>query len=338
MWNSHSRRWTLACALLALLMVGAWRLLQTPGDIEQAHKEALQQVESSRSAEDESDASRRNSGTSSGALDSSGPARPAFTEDTTVLEMFDRIGDRARAGEPWAACELAAALGACRFERTTRNMIRPAPPPNASEAELEAFVEFHAGFLERRARDARRCAGVGPEALSEMVQFMAHAALAGHVDSLTRFMFAPERHAAEFLANPQLAEMYRTRLWPALRRALEARNVHVAHAMLSQLSHPLPSSLSVIVPETYRDPEVAAALLSLGVQDEEEERKRLASGRDPPSPAAIEAAQRWVDELFGGKLPDLSEASRTRRRGTQSHGGSDCDSPSAWLQRWEAER
>jgi hypothetical protein len=265
------------------------------------------------------------------ARDVSLPSIPSSADlaKLSVVELLDLLGDRARAGDPQASCELTTALKACRFELLSRNFNRPSTPPNASEAELETFVNFHAGFQEARARDAERCADVGSAAQSEMLQFMAHAALAGHVDSLTSFMFAPERHAADFLRNPLLADLYRTRLWPALQRALAAGNPELAHTVLWQLTHPLSSSLSVILPEAYQDREIAIALLSLATNESEVSLGAM-SHRAPPTAEAIEGARRWIDELFGGQIPDLSEVNRTRRRESGNPG---CDSPSAWLPR-----
>lgn len=267
------------------------------------------------------------------------PATPAATVplpvdygDIPVVELLDRLGERARAGDPKASCELATALHTCRFSSLARTMIRPPPPPDASESELERYVEFHAAFQERRERDKRRCAGVEPAALLEAVHFTATSALAGHVDSLLRFMPSPAMHSAQFLRDPRLADLYRTQLWPTLRRGFAAGNVELANAVLTELSFPVDSPLLAALPEAYRDQEVASALLSLTV-GESEAPNWSAAAQLPPTPAAMQSARRWVDDLFGGRVPDLSKANLARVRDASPRRGSNCDSASAWLPR-----
>jgi hypothetical protein len=273
-------------------------------------------------------------GTASTSVIREAPAEAATgnLDELSLLELLDRLGDRARAGDPLAACKLAAAMNSCRFNRLVRNTIRPPPPENASEAELEQYVEFHARFQEQQARAAERCAGADEAILSEGVHFTARAALAGHVDSLLRFIAAPARHSSEFVRDPRLAELYRTQLWPVLQHAFAAGQDELTFAVLSDLLGPIDSPLRAVVPEPYRDPQALTALLSL-TMDESELRRLRGPDLDPPSPVAIETARRWVDELFKGRTPQLSAEMRQQARRTTPHSASGCDSDAAWLPR-----
>jgi hypothetical protein len=228
---------------------------------------------------------------------------PVVTPDMPVVDLLELLGDRARAGDAVAACELGRALNECRMQSMVRRMpARPAPAGDAKAPDVERFVNAEAAREEWQERLAQRCEGVEATDLGQGVGFTARAALAGHVPSLLDFVSAPMSSPAEFIRDPQLGQLYRSQVWPLLRRAMASGDYRAAQVGMMQLSMGPMSPLSAVIPAEYQDAEVARAMmaaLSPGMQ-------LPMLGNQPPSPEATRAAERWVDELFGGKLPEGS--------------------------------
>lgn len=247
-----------------------------------------------------------------------------------VVQLLDLLGERARGGDPTAACRLAHALNECRrhaLATRARAAFIPRQPPS-DPGELERHIEWEATRQEQTDRLAQRCAGLDTAAMREGLVFSASAALAGHSESLTAFLRAPSTSSPDFILNPQVGEIYRTQLWPALLRSLRAGDAQVARALIIELANPTPSSIQAAVPEQYQDSEVALAVLALLLSEEPALMHSLAA-RKPPSVEAEAAATLWVDELFGGRLPALP--AKPRAALTTTLGSPDtCESPEAW--------
>jgi hypothetical protein len=225
---------------------------------------------------------------------------PVIPPDMPVPELLALLGDRARAGDAVAACELGRALNECRMQSIVRRMpTRPAPPSDAAGKDVESFVNAEAAREEWQERLAQRCDGLAPGEIAQGVGHQARAALAGHVPSLVDFINAPMTSPAEFIRDPQLGQLYRTQVWPMLRRALAAGDFQAANMMMIQLGMGQMSPLSAVIPATYQDADAARAMMVLLGSPMPMPLQSAAA----PSPEAIETAQRWVDELFGGRLP-----------------------------------
>jgi hypothetical protein len=261
-------------------------------------------------------------------------AEPATaTLDTSRLslhELFEQLGDQARAGDPVAACELAHVVAVCRMHLVAHAWSRNSPPSSASGEELERFVEREAFRQEESARLAQRCEGMNRAHQAEGAIFIARAGLAGHADSLVAFTQLPQTAAAEFIGSPLLIDLYRNQLWSALRRAFVSHHPQVAASVLMQLAGPMESPVAGVVPEIYRDPDVARALLGLMSQGEWDLASMLPP-RPPPSVEVTDRAAIWLDELFGGQVPDLVGASQAPWRQGRSDTASSCSEPEAWV-------
>jgi hypothetical protein len=252
---------------------------------------------------------------------------PVVTPDMPVVDVLELLGDRARAGDAVAACELGRALGECRMQSMVRRMpARPAPPSDAKAPDVERFVNAEAAREEWQERLAQRCEGVEAADIAQGVGFQARAALAGHLPSLADFVNAPMSAPAEFIRDPQLGQLYRSHMWPLLRRALASGDFRAAQVTMMQLSMGPVSPLSAVVPPEYQDAEAARAMmatLSPGMQ------LPMMAHQPPPSPQAAQTAERWVDELFGGKLPEGSATHAGFQMPTVSN--SRCRDSDAWL-------
>lgn len=253
---------------------------------------------------------------------------PTATIDPAQLsleELFEQLGDLAQAGDAVAACELGHVVAECRMHLATYS--HPAST-SATGPQLEQFIEREASRQEEFARMTRRCEGMIRTHRAQGALFTAHAALAGHGDSLIAFTQLPQTAPAEFISNPQLIELYRSQVWPALRRALHSDNPQMAAAVMLQLASPLGSPVAGVVPEAYRDPEVAAALLS---QVSPEIHTWMVSRMYPsPSPAVLEKAALWIDELFDGRLPEPVSFKELVQH-AEHDSASTCAEPEAWL-------
>jgi len=306
---SPERRWWLAVPALAVLAAAAWWFAQSLGHADQVHEGGTREAESAHPVGTELDALRRTPAAIGLGTRPVDLELPPFPEGTTVMEMIDHIGDRARAGDPLAACELAHAVEQCRFHRMMGS-IRILPPNRAhSPEELEQFIEEEALRLERERQMDHHCRGVGPGELTESLRFSARAALSGHVDSLIAFLSAPDNSPGYFLRDPELSLLYRERLWPVLLRAMEEDNAAVTDALFSRLSSPMMNAASAAVPERFNDPEAARALLRMFRRSEEREAIQRVS-LQPPSPEANARAAMWIEELYGGALPAPPEPRR----------------------------
>lgn len=249
-----------------------------------------------------------------------------------VVELLDLLGERARAGDRTAACRLGHALNECRMRALLSGLqpwYQPKPPQN-DPAALERFIEAEAERQEEISHWTGRCGGLGRANMREGITFSAQAALAGHNDSLIQFLAAPVVASADFISDPRFAEIYRTQAWPAVQRALRAGDARVTLALMTQLAHPQLSPLDAAVPEQYQNPEAALAMLGMLTEGDPSLLTGFHSGA-PPSGEAMETATRWVDELFGGRLPDLSGESRIPRRMPPLGSSDSCESPEAWL-------
>jgi hypothetical protein len=251
---------------------------------------------------------------------------PVVTPDMPVVDMLALLEDRARAGDAVAACELGRALNQCRMQSMVRRMpARPAPPSDAKAPDVERFVNAEAAREEWQERLAQRCEGVEASDIAQAVGYLARSALSGHVPSLVEFVVSPMTAPAEFIRDPQLGQVYRSQVWPLLRRALENGDFLAAQMTMVQLGMGPMSPLSAVVPAEYQDPDAARAMMAL-----------LGSpmtmplhSQAPPSPQATETAQRWVDELFGGTLPQGS--ARPSTYAGPMAGESRCREAAAWL-------
>lgn len=263
---------------------------------------------------------------------SASAALPMNYLDMPVAELLDLLGERARAGDPVATCRLGHALNECRMHAWSSSMqpwYQPRPPQNNAAA-LERFIEMEAERQEEISRWARRCGGLERADMREGIAFSAHAALAGHNDSLIQFLAAPETASADFISDPRFAEIYRTQAWPALLRALRAGDARVTIVLMTQLAHPQFSPLDAVVPERYQNPEAALAMLGMLTEGDPSLLRGFHSG-EPPSAEAVETAARWVDELFDGRLPDLSGESRIPRSMPPLGSPDTCESDEDWL-------
>jgi hypothetical protein len=271
-------------------------------------------------------------------IEASAPRDPAHaaaapvTDDMAVLDMLELLGPRARAGDPVAACELAGALGQCRMQALMRAAPPPPPPVDVDHPAFKSYVDREASRQEWAERLSRRCDGIGRDALAEGASFTAQAAVNGHLPSLLDFLHMPNMAAGDFIRSPALTDAYRTQLWPLLRRAFAEGHLATAHAAMVQLALPVAGPLSGVVPAQYQDPEAARALLAM-LRDAEglapPSLHQLTGNPEPPSEQAIATAQRWIDELFGGRLPTRQPPLATRL-GTGP--GSTCHESDSWLQ------
>ncbi len=265
------------------------------------------------------------------AVPSSGPEAGIATARTdpaqlSLIELFEQLGDRARAGDAVAACELGHVVAGCRMHLATYH--HPAQS-SATGKELDQFIEREASRQEDVARMTRRCEGMNRTHQAEAALFTARAGLAGHSDSLIALSQLPQDAPAEFISNPQLIELYRSQLWPALRRALASNHPQVAAAVMLHLSSPMGSPVAGVVPDAYRNPQVAAVLvkqLSPGISN----MMMLGGFYPPPSPKVLETAALWTDELFGGRLPEPVSLEELMRYATPDS-ASTCAEPEAWL-------
>lgn len=300
----YKHRWPLAWALLAALAVAAWWLTQAEPE----------QAPSQPDTRDFDSASAHLVSPDAAPLDASAasprPTRPKFEPHTlpagaSVREMLDLLGDHARAGDAQAACELAHAVAQCSLHLAMGSM-RARPPPDVQDPEqLDRFVEEEARRLEVARRMDQRCHGIGPRELEESVRFTARAAFAGHVDSLIAFLSAPESSSAAFIRDPELASMYRERLWPVLLRAFNEGNAAVAGALFARLTtRGTQYAVSAAVPARFNDPEAARAMHRMLWGNPPHEARQTFL-REPPSVEAQATAEAWAQELFGGALPRL---------------------------------
>lgn len=258
---------------------------------------------------------------------------PAVPPDMPVSEMLDLLGERARRGDAVAACELGRALGECRMRPHMMRMgAMPPPPPNAERATVDRFVETEARREEWRTRLDQRCDGLPSGALSEALAFNARAALAGHVPSLMDFLNGPMSAPADFIRDPQFAQLYRTHGWPLLRRALAQRDFPASMAMFMQLSRvPGGGPLAAIVPEQYQDPDAARALLRQLTGQPMPMPGMPVEPETPPSSEALATAERWIDELFDGQLPEGGMTMGSAGMPMPGRFTSRCRDADAWL-------
>lgn len=230
-------------------------------------------------------------------------AWPGFDEQMPIAEMVDLLGDRARAGEPAAACQLGHALSECKiWINRARSGTRIKIDPSLSAEEIDDMVESVARAQESIEHHLRRCANLDANVLRESTRFIATAALGGHADSLVRFAGSPRFEAADFLRDPTLAHTYRTQLWPAMQRALLAGDREVTTYFLFSFRDPDQGPLVAVLPERFQDPAVAGELTRMFLTGQPG--AMIDSAESGASRGVSAAAGAWIDELFGGRLPD----------------------------------
>lgn len=236
------------------------------------------------------------------------PEPITLPEGALVRDMLDLLGDRARAGDAQAACELAHAIDRCRMhvmfgQMRIQPLLRELKPDQVDE-----LVEFEARRLEAAERQDQFCDGLTQVELDEGVHFSARAALSGHVDSLVAFLSAPDDNPAPFIRDPALAALYRERLWPVLLRALKERNVAVADRFFATLGNGM-LSVSGAVPPRFNDREAARAMHRILRSNQDREAPQIVSSA-PPSAEAQATADAWAQELFDGEPPMIPASTR----------------------------
>jgi hypothetical protein len=247
-------------------------------------------------------------------LDDSAPADP----EQPVTELLERLLDRARAGEPLASCELGRALGECATYLLNSRVSELPPLASGAPHPLQAW----------RTRMERRCGGIGVDDLALAPALLARAAQAGHVPSLLDFLDAPGRYAAEFLLDAELGSFYRSQAWPLLRRAVAAGHADAGLRLMQQIASGHRTPLVVLLPEGYRDPLAARAVLAdmgRGMP------AALRPAYPPPSERSAATVGRWVDELFGGAVPSVDTRTPFHEPGTVVP--SQCRDAAAWAPR-----
>lgn len=332
MTSQHfQHRWVLTWVLLAIVAVlaaGAWWQTRVERD-EPTPAHDLRTPESADTPLPNADAKEATM-----AASSSNFRRPklepiTLPEDASVSDMLDLLGDRARAGDAQAACELAHVIDQCQLHFMIGPMrLQPATREQSAE-QLDQFVEAEARRLEAAELMDQYCNGIGPKQLEESARFTARAALSGHVDSLIDFISAPDFKAAAFIRDPELAHLYRERLWPVLLRGLTEGNAQVAEALFSGLGSARQLAISAAVPARFNDHEAARAVSRMlrGIQHIE---ARQIVSLAPPSAEAQATADAWIQELFGGSLPTLP-ASPKSPPDPLSRAKSTCKRDEAWL-------
>jgi hypothetical protein len=253
--------------------------------------------------------------------DPSSPKVALADRDLTVLELLEIYGEEARNGDVMAACEISRGLGECARRDEFRRMGMPPPDPLSPREERERHASFEGLRREWVSRTQQRCAGVGRSEFEQAMDYTSRAARAGHIPSLIELTNAP---AAAFIRDPQLISIYRIEVWPLLQRALATGNAHAAATVMAHIRQPARSALWQVLPDDYRNPWAAEAML------------RMMTGIDAPSrperraPTAEEraVARGWVDELLGGTLPKHPE-----QRALPSIKKADlaCIDPAQWL-------
>jgi hypothetical protein len=227
-----------------------------------------------------------------------------YRQDMPVTLMLELFGPSARAGDRVSACRLARALHACR-----RSPVRPAieVPSLPDEAATMAFVNVQAALHELQESRARSCRDLGPEHFAQSTRFLATAALAGHRDSLLAFVDAPMQWPADFMRDPELAHLYRTRLWPVIAQAIRSGEQRVLMQFLASIMRADQSALAAAVPARYRDSEAARALSNMLRSTEVRELiAELAPNEPEVDPAAAAMAREWAEELLGDRHADSS--------------------------------
>jgi hypothetical protein len=173
--------------------------------------------------------------------------------DVPVVALIDELDERARRGDPRAACRLGMELMRCRKARqqaNIRELLQSAVQQRDHDiADFE--VDLLAKMEDRHAASERRCEGVGPEQWNRAVEFQRIAAERGDARMRLWYVAEPALDPSFFLDDLEEWARYRAVARRYLDEALQA-GLSEAPEVLARVHLPADA---VSVPGVLREPD-----------------------------------------------------------------------------------
>lgn len=199
-----------------------------------------------------------------------------------LAELVSELEPRARAGDPAAACRLAAELVSCRYalrrpERGLDSLERQiAQAESAEPRQLEA-LERRLVWEQQRMQHRRECEALPASLRDSATELLFRAALQGHVPSMVSYARADGIGGQDMIGDPQLYAQYRQHAFPMWQRALKAGSVEAVQTWIGALNSGGFHFLAGALPAEFHNRQLALALMAqIG----------LALGIDPATAAA----------------------------------------------------
>jgi hypothetical protein len=180
-------------------------------------------------------------------------------------ELVEQLEPRARAGEAAAACRLAAELVQCRSAlrwtpMSEQQIAQALATLGQQEGVTAETIERRKYNYESRNLQRRECAAIPAPLLRQGPWFHLQAARQGHVGSMVAFAHGAGVSSADFVADPDLYQLYRQNAFPLWLQALQMGSVDAVHVWEQALNARGSQFLAGVLPEQYQDLALATAL------------------------------------------------------------------------------
>ncbi len=240
-------------------------------------------------------------------------AAPLPALETPLRDALAMLRQRADAGDPNAACRLAAEFEYCHQIRyrlvaasevlQQQEQLRSNTGSGLSEETRQNMRDMMAANSERLLKESEHCEGVALSTAAERVRYWRQAALGGNTPALRHYAVGNAFRLNETLENLDALAVYRREAEALAWRGTASGDLHTAFALASALSPQRNELRRYFLAQAVRPDKVKALALYLHLK------RQLES-----APAALGGLRSQVEQQSGELLAELDAPAQARAR------------------------
>jgi hypothetical protein len=211
-------------------------------------------------SQENGDQSKAQSATTLRAVTQPAAPLPLPPRNTPLVQIYESLAMRAKAGDPQAACRLAVELDRCRpsrlsaltqFLKKRESEIAALPPEGAEAATKRKYYAAGVPFVKEQ---LAICSGFEDRAAIPAWQYLYSAASSGHVPSMARFVISPPLDLENLTVEPDGWRTYRESASLFLRQAADAGDRRAVGRLAAEYSGTVPAlgGAQIVDEDTYQ--------------------------------------------------------------------------------------
>ena len=189
------------------------------------------------------------------------PPGTPFNQAVEALEIA------ARAGDPVAACRLAAEAFRCQSTRqmaayqSTERQIEQMAGGNLDAAQLEKRIDAWLRQKQTVEKTLKSCEGVDTSPV-QLARYDIRATELGDPLARTRYLMGTHLNPGTLMRHPELLDHYRTHAFDYFTQALETGHPSILLLWHANTQYPDMQALPAVLPEPWREPGLVGALIA----------------------------------------------------------------------------